>query len=228
MSHDDRDLRREGCGADVAAYALGALEPAEAEAFEHHLKECPACTEELARFGQVVDELAVSAPQYPVPPGLRRRVMRSVRSEPRGSAASRPRSRWVPAGLASATAVALAVVVFAIVTLVSGGSSHVRVVQANVVGSAGTAQLRLASDRAELVVRDFPAPAAGHVYEVWLKRAGGAPEPTRALFSVSAQGAADIGVPGALQGVQEILVTEEPAGGSLVPTHPPVIVGRLS
>ncbi len=156
MSRDDRDLRQDGCGADVAAYALGALEPAEAEEFERHLKECDVCAEELARFGHVVDELAVSAPQYPVPRGLRRRVMRGVRSEPRGSAVSRPRSRWVPAGLASATAVGLAVVVFVVASLLSGGSGHVRVLRASVVGSAGTAQVRLASGRAGSSFATFP------------------------------------------------------------------------
>ena len=43
------------------------------------------------------------------------------------------------------------------------------------------------------------------------------------LFSVTAQGAGDVGVPAPLS-VSEILVTAEPAGGSLVPTHPAVIV----
>ena len=130
--------------------------------------------------------------------------------------------RWAPLAVGFASAVV------AIATLVPGGSSQVRVLHASVVDSAGTAQVRLAAGRAELLVRHFPAPAAGDVYEVWLKRAGRALEPTGALFSVSAQGAGDIPVPGALQGVAEILVTEEPAGGSLVPTHSPVIVGRLS
>jgi hypothetical protein len=48
------------------------------------------------------------------------------------------------------------------------------------------------------------------------------------LFSVNAHGAGDIGVPDTLKGVAEILVTQEPAGGSAVPTRPPIIVGRLS
>ena len=68
----------------------------------------------------------------------------------------------------------------------------------------------------------------GRIYEVWLKRPGAAPAPTTALFSVPAGGAADIGIPGALGGVSEVLVTEEPAGGSGAPTGPPVLVAPTS
>jgi hypothetical protein len=62
---------------------------------------------------------------------------------------------------------------------------------------------------------------------VWLKRGAAAPAPTPTLFSVTRAGAADVGVAGSLRGVTEVLVTPEPAGGSLVPTHTPVIVARL-
>lgn len=239
MSDKGRAFGRDGCGADAAASALGALTPAETEAFERHLKQCGVCAEDLAGFEPVVDALAMSVPQYPVPPGLRRRVMSSVRSHPRQSGAPLRRRRWAPmvllsrswpagAALATAVAVGIASVVLAITTLVSGGSGGVRVLQARVIDSAGSAQMRLADGRAELIVRHLPAPAVGHIYEVWLKHSGRAPEPTRVLFGVTGQGAGDIGVPGGLKGVAEILVTEEPAGGSLIPTRQPVIIARLT
>jgi anti-sigma-K factor RskA len=239
MSDEDRTFPHEAFGADAAAYALGALEPAEAEAFERHLKQCHSCAEDVTRFKRVVDQLAISPPQYGVPPGLRRRVMANVRSEPRHRRASRARpspsptalvSRaWPPRpALAGAMVLGLALAVLAIVTLVSGGSSKLRVLTARVVDSSGTAQVRLSDGRAELIVRHFPAPAAGRIYEVWLKRPGRSLEPTTALFNVSAQGAADIRVPDPLNGVSDIMVSEEPAGGSVIPTHQPVIVGQLS
>jgi hypothetical protein len=87
--------------------------------------------------------------------------------------------------------------------------------------------VRLSDGSAELVVRNFAPPPAGDIYEVWLQRPGHAPSPTRALFSVTTGGAGDVGVPGDLHGVQRVLVTPEPAGGSLVPTHAPVIVAQL-
>lgn len=222
MSDEGRRVAREGCGVDAAAYALGALEPADAKAFERHLEGCEECAEDLAGFAHVVDALAMSAPQYALPSGLRRRVMRSVRSQPARSRASHRRWRWAP------LAVGLASAVLGIAMLASGGSSKVRILNASVVDSPGSAQVRLADGRAELIVRNFPAPAAGHTYEIWLKRGSRALEPTGVLFSVSARGARDIEMPTALGGVDEILVTEEPAGGSLIPTSQPVIVGRLS
>jgi Anti-sigma-K factor rskA/Putative zinc-finger len=223
MSDESRVGAGDGCGTDVAAYALGALSPAEAEAFERHLQECTICAEELSTFGPVVDALAMSPPQYRTPPALRRRVIAEVRPKP-----DRSRARRTAFATATAAAVALAAVVFAIVTLVSSGSGGVRVLQASVIGSPGTAQVRLANGRAELIVRHFPAPSPGHLYEVWLQRPSGQPVPARVLFDVSAQGARDVGVPETLHGVKALLVTEEPASGSLVPTRPPVIVGPLS
>src|SRR5579859_4356074 len=82
------------CGADVAAYALGALDPAEAEAFASHLEACAVCREELAAFQQVVDVLPMSAPQYTAPRRLRRRVLGAVHDDARlGQRAQRPGRR---------------------------------------------------------------------------------------------------------------------------------------
>ena len=85
------------------------------------------------------------------------------------------------------------------------------------------AQLRLAPDRASLVVHHFAQPPAGKIYEVWLVRGKGAPQPTMALFSVTSAGNGVVEVPGSLEGVSSVLVTPEPMGGSLRPTHAPVI-----
>ena len=237
MSGEDQVLTHERCAGDAAAYALGALEPAEAEAFERHLQRCVVCAEELAGFRQVADTLATSPPQYAVPPGLRSRVIGSASSEGRRSGASRRRRLRGPRLIAShgprlATALAIAVALVAAVVVITtgvlGGSSGARVLSASVVDSPGSAQVRLVDDRAELIVRDLPPPPAGLIYEVWLERRGRAPAPTRVLFSVTAHGAGDIGVPAPLNGVTEIMVSPEPDGGSDVPTHAAVIVARLS
>ena len=88
-------------------------------------------------------------------------------------------------------------------------------------GSPGEAQLRISHNQAELVVSHLPPPPAGRIYEVWLKRGSTSPAPTSALFSVTADGAATVDVPGDLHGVSQVLVTQEPAGGSRVSTHSP-------
>ena len=65
---------------------------------------------------------------------------------------------------------------------------------------------------------DLPAPPDGRVYQVWVDRGGPAPEPTDALFSVSRDGSAHVDVPGSLDGVRAVMVTDEPPRGSDSPT----------
>jgi hypothetical protein len=102
------------------------------------------------------------------------------------------------------------------------------VIPARTTLASTSAQVRLGDGRSELVVRHMPPPPAGHVYEVWLKRGNRPPSPTDALFSVSSSGAGTVGLPGSLKGVSEVLVTPEPAGGSAVPSHAPVVVAQLA
>jgi hypothetical protein len=52
--------------------------------------------------------------------------------------------------------------------------------------------------------------------------------PTDALFVVNRAGGAHVAVPGDLQGVERVLVTDEPRGGSRAPTGKPVIVAQVS
>ena len=54
------------------------------------------------------------------------------------------------------------------------------------------------------------------------------PSPTMALFSVTAAGDGQVDVPGSLHGVSLVMVTPEPAGGTKVPTHAPVISASLT
>ena len=77
-------------------------------------------------------------------------------------------------------------------------------------------------------VSDMPAPPEGRVYQVWLRHgAGTTPKPTNALFSVSRAGDASVDVPGRLSGVDAVMVTDEPLGGSRLPTRAPVITASL-
>jgi anti-sigma-K factor RskA len=226
MSAEEPMSGTRDCGADAAAYALGALEPDEAERFKAHLEDCVICRDELSAFQQVAGALPMAAPQYRAPRGLRRRVLKQIHAEARAattesSRAPRASPRFRPAwagALAGAVAVAVAVVI-----AVGSGGSNARVI-ASVVGHA---QLRVSGGHGELVVNHLPAPSPGHIYEVWLKTTNGAPQPTKALFSVTSRGAADVDVPGNLRGISTVMVTQEPAGGSTHPTSPAVIVAHL-
>jgi anti-sigma-K factor RskA len=235
---EDSKSGERDCGADAAAYVLGALEPEEAEAFRRHMASCAVCRDEVAAFQQVTDAMAMAPVQRPAPKGLRRRVLRAVREEQEQAEAHDPvpRSARVRAGrflsrpvIAAAAGLAVVAALIIGLELGSSGSNSTRVIAATVSGSPGSAQLRVTGTRAELIVRRFPQPAPGHIYEVWeLRHGAGVPSPTKTLFSVNSSGAGDVGVPGNLKGVSKVLVTQEPAGGSQVPTRAPVIVASLA
>jgi anti-sigma-K factor RskA len=234
-ARDDQHGQGGDCGQDAAAYVLGALADDEAERFRRHMATCVVCRDEVSSLQAAADALPMAAPQLAARRELKRVVMSNVRADsvsPKesrgmpGTGRSRP-TRTRRAIAAAATLAALGVIVGAL-ELTSSGSSGTRFIRASVATPAASAVVRLASGHAELTVRRMPAPPAGKIYEVWLKRAGRVPTPTSALFGVTSNGVAAVGVPGNLRGVTEILVTPEPLGGSPAPTHTPVIVARLS
>jgi anti-sigma-K factor RskA len=249
MSVDDETNIEDprGCAASAAPYVLGALTDEECDAFRVHLESCSVCREEVAALEVVVAALPGAAPQLSAPPELKRRLMASVRedahrrevADARTAPAKAIRSRtsapgwlrWQP-NLAVA-ALAAAVVALAVVALSSGSGggagSATRVIQAQVLPSRASASLSVGAGHAQLNVADMPQVSQGRVYELWIKRsASGRPLPTDALFTVSAAGAASVGVPGGVSGVREVMVTSEPLGGSRVPTLPALIVARVS
>src|SRR5579859_1408521 len=223
------------CWGDAAAYALGALDSCEAEDFRRHLNQCIVCRDELGTFTEVTAALGMAAPEQAMPGGARDRILRDIRAgEPALSHSPRwrvrpsrfrrfiARPRVAIAVTAAATLVGIGAVTFA-----PRGLSPSRVIHARVFGVAGSAELRLAGSRAQLVVSHFPPPARGRIYEVWVEREGRAPSP-QAVFNVSASGAARIVLSSRVEGVSTIMVTLERAGGSLMPTRAPVIVASLS
>lgn len=232
MSDRDGMSETHDCGGDAAAYVLGALEPAEADAFRRHLEVCAVCRDEVDALGGVVQALPMAAPQLQPRRSLRRRVLRAVRNEPRettGAARRRsPLVRIPRLALAALGAAALAASAVVAGLELSGEGSHGRVIHARVSGISGSAELRLSGGRAELIVRHLSPPPAGHVYEVWLKAPGANPVPASVLFSVNSGGSADVGLPAELDGISDLLVTPEPRGGSPAPTHPPVIIASLT
>jgi predicted anti-sigma-YlaC factor YlaD len=104
----------------LGAYALGALEPRERSEVDAHLRDCPACQEELSRLAALPgllarlppDEAAEPAPA-PADVGERALVALSARRRAR-----RRRQRW-GAGLAVAAAAA----VVALALLATGGNA---------------------------------------------------------------------------------------------------------
>ena len=240
MSWSKSELGCDRC-VDAAAYVLGALEETEAIAYRAHMDECLVCMQEVAELQPVVDELPSAVVQMSAPDQLREGVMATVRAEASllhaaGSEADQPirsRAGWLRrpivgfAGAATALAMGLVIGLF---VFAGGAGQSVHVTTAKISASAvgASAVLRQVGSRSELNVANMPAPPMGRIYEVWLQRGSGAPQPTDALFSVTRQGSGTVNIPGNLIGVSRVMVTAEPFGGSSVPTRTPVIVVTLT
>jgi anti-sigma factor RsiW len=237
---------------DAGSYVLRALPDDEHERFEAHLATCEACRREVADLQIAADTLPLAAVQVEPPPELRDRIMAVVRSEAElliasGARADEPRAdrapaareagrrkRWLrwpvvslrplPAALAAGVLVAAGVVG----GVVLSGGSDTRTVTGTVriaSAPAARASLQLSDDATKLQVRGMPPPPSGKVYQVWLKRPNQDPAPTTALFRTDPNGSADVEIQrGRLKGVEQVLVTAEPDGGSMTPTSDPVII----
>jgi hypothetical protein len=256
MNDDQRDFDSRLCGESAAPYVLGALTEPEYEAFRRHLDSCAVCREEVAALQVVASALPAAAPQLSAPPELKRRLMASVREDleregadmrqparrsvfapgapsagaPARARLARARPRWRALLAPTGALVAVAAAVLAIVVLSSGGGAGgARVIRAEVTLPRASASLRVSAGHGQLNIAGMPQPARGRVYELWLKRSvSGKAIPTDALFTVAADGAASVGVPGGVSGVSEVMVTSEPLGGSRVPTLPVLIVARVA
>jgi anti-sigma-K factor RskA len=126
-------------------------------------------------------------------------------------------------GVAAACALVLLVLGGLGGALLAGGGEGSRTVVAMTTAPKADVRLQVRDDGSTLLARNMPAPPAGRVYQVWLKRPGKDPQPTAVLWSPRRDGSAEVAVPGSLNGVEAVLVTDEPAGGSPAPTKPPVI-----
>ena len=109
--------------------------------------------------------------------------------------------------------------------LVDGSGPQTRTFAATVDARGASGVLEVDDNGGMLLVSDMPPPPDGRVYQVWLKRDDRqAPDPTAALFTVNDEGQASVAVPGDLGDVKDVLVTDEPEGGSSVPTRTTPIV----
>jgi hypothetical protein len=222
----------------LGAWLLGALPEEEVDGFRSHLADCAICRADAESLRVAVDALPASAPPATPPPALKGRVMAVVEREaalldaagPEADRAHAPRRRRrLPRLAALSLRPALALPLALLLLVIGGGAAllgreafdqNSRVIVARVSPEVGGARVSLEvdGDHARLVGRRLPAPPAGRVYQVWLDRGGASPQPTAALFSTRRDGSASVDVPGTLDGVRAVMVTDEPPGGSAKPT----------
>jgi anti-sigma factor RsiW len=235
---------------DVGAWVLGALAERDAQSFHSHLQSCDRCGAEVAQLQFVVDNLPLAAPLEAPPVALRQRIMATVEREAElleaaGAPArtySAPATAQRPSRLrrwfggvrpfpTAAVACSLVLAGLGAGAVLRGGEAdtqQTRTVQAEAEVPNATARLEIGRTGTRLVVTHLPAPAKGRVYQVWLKRDGRSPEPTHTLFNVRNDGRATPAIDESLAGANELLVTAEPDGGSIIPTRQPVLRADIS
>jgi anti-sigma-K factor RskA len=207
--------------ANVASYALDALDPQEEREFEEHLASCEQCREELAQLRETTAELAYGAVGPPPPPHLKLRILEEARAErPNVSSfpARRPWVRPLAAAAALAAAFALGIGVWA-ATRPAASDPFASVLAkpgAKVMPMDGKAALAIAPDGTAAIAATLPNAPSGKTYETWVIRNG---KPERAgLFSGPSTFRLERRVPRG----SVVAVTLEPAGGVDAPTTTPL------
>lgn len=230
MPQDDHRRYEE----DLAAYLLDALEPDEVRAFRLHLESCARCQRDDRWLRSATEMLPSSVRQFEPSPALRKRLMDRVQTEAavdRASAKEGPRRRrhWA-LGLRPAAALAtVAIVAAGLAGYLIGedGGTTTKTIQAEATPQEpmAVASVERTGDSAVLKVDRLPVQRSGRVYQAWLQR-GMQIEPS-SLFVVNKSGSGSAAVTGDLDGVEAIMVSDEPEGGSDQPTTTPVLIANL-
>lgn len=222
---------------DLAAYMLGALESGEAAQFERHLEACERCRNEVRWFEPAVNSLPEAVERQEPPPRLRESLMAEVRADTRaaeaetdgegGSVLGWIRGNFSPRGLRLAgafVALALAIAAASGYEIGKGGSgsggnggavtlsSREHGIDVKMVREGDGGTLHLAG------VHQLPP---GKVLEAWVRREGKV-EAVPALMVPDRKGQAETTI-ASMKGVDTVMVTEEPQGGSEEPTTPAIV-----
>jgi anti-sigma-K factor RskA len=226
---------------NVAAYALGFLPPAEADAVAAHLQTCERCGEEYRVLRPAVTAVAYCAeadadasagPAAPSPL-LKARLMKRVRAQ----AARSPRV-W-PAYAVSAACLLVAVLAGAADFWLSSQLARTRA-QAAAQGqtiadltAAGTTRYGFAGgevlangNRLYIAVSGLPPLPTGRVYQAWTLAKGAKSVVPSSTFEPAA-GVFIVRLPVAATTIAAVAVSVEPEGGSRQPTTKPIALVRI-
>jgi len=210
---------------DLAAYMLGALESAETAEFERHLAGCERCQGEVRWFEPAVHTLPETVERQEPPPQLRTALMAEVRADvqPKSRRAKqRPRRSWFLRPAVAFAVVILAVAVVAGYEIGKGGSDGGR--QNTVLSTSEhgiNVEMIREGEGGTLHLANLHRLPPDKVLEAWVRREGTV-EAVPALLVPDRKGQAETTIAD-MNGVDTVMVTEEPQGGSEEPTSPAIV-----
>ena len=214
---------------NLAAYALGALGDSESAELELHLDACERCRAELRWLEPAVGVLPASVQQVEPPRRMRRQVMATVRAEARAAHKSEGKRRspgWMIPALAGGVAAALLVAMVIDNPLGDDGGKTSTIAATTLTPEVAGAEavLTRSGSVGTLEVDGMPPLRGGRVYQAWVM-VGNEPQPST-TFLVDRSGSGAAAIPDLAEG-REVLVTEEPKGGSETPSKP-LLSARLN
>lgn len=214
---------------DLAAYLLGALDRGEAEDFERHLEGCGRCQEELRWLQPALQVLPEAVERHQPPPQLREALMAEVREDAAAAerpAPAAPRRRWL-----LKPAVGFAVLALLVAGVVGyevgrdggdeggGASTIVRQIDGM------TVTMIQEGNGGRLELAGVPQPPEDKVFEAWVERDGEV-EAVPALIVPDRHGHAETTIAD-MGGVETVMITVEPRGGSETPTGETVMAMKV-
>ena len=222
MNERDHEARRD----ELAAYLLGALEPGEAAALEQHFAGCEECRDELEWLRPAVLMLPEAVEPVAPPAGLRTRIMDEVTRDAKATRATggfgwmrRSRALRPLAGLAVVALLAAAVAGYAIRDDGGGGPDATTVTAGK--APAVTAEVVREGDSGTLHLDHVRRLPPDEVLQAWVQRDGRV-ESAKTLFVPNRDGTATVAIDD-MRGVEALMITAEPRGGSERPTSEPIV-----
>lgn len=230
---------------DVALYALGTLNAADAERTRAHLHECGQCRAEYEALTPAVTALGRSsehdANERAASPLLKARLMREVRGTARHRVATWPAYAVAAASLAIAITSALYSAAltdrlhhaettlaqeYATVQQDSSMVADLSNPHAQRIAVPGGEVVRV-DGRLYLAMQDMPAAPHGKVYQAWTLPKGSKTMVPSVTFVPDRRGVALVPVSVNASNDAAVAVSVEPPGGSRQPTSAPVLLAHL-
>lgn len=223
----------------LGAFALDALDPAEADAVDLHLRDCPRCRAEVEEYRETAAMLAFGG--VDAPPGVWEKIQAALEEAPPKLELARVvpirQSRWQSLGAKMAAAAAVVISLVALAVSATRQDDRAASSLASEIGELvqhpdaipvhlasegrGSAEVYLLDGNAYLVKHSLPPLAEGETYQLWGQQGD-------MKVSLAVLGSTPTQVKLPLGGTYEALaITAEKSPGVVTSSNPAVVAGLV-